>query len=703
MALINCTECGNPVSTKAKACPKCGAPPEQTALVRCAECGNPLSTKAEACPKCGAPPEESATQAAPVVPNPPAPRAKPQLPPLVWEPGNKAQFERWQRFQLDDAKILGCLLKQQAFASLKFPEFWSALPDDNTADPEAGRVAFARQFIASDLSQLSLDFQPTSFEAAFETFAAAVRETVERIGRQVPAVAPLLRGMQFGPDQRTRFCEELASISRREFGNAVSQLGGPQARLRAGRHLLDQGNSTDLASAARSVGAGVAAVAMPWVGVPMLIANIFQEKSREKQTEQQLAELDSAFDTGAHWANEAKDGCLRALDAIEASVCVRYRQFAEILFRSFVESGVGPAVNWGQMCQLHIAQSADAFRVLLEAQPQLRDGLVSLPLDAEILALVPEEPERRDVLSRRPNGDREAYCLHCREFYARTGSMGNDPTNCPRCDRNFHVNATEKRYRVCPTCFDDAYSDLSSECARCKGPLSALWGTLTTTRYENGQVKAEGLVRDGKMEGLWTEWHENGQKAEEGAYKDGKAEGPVTAWHKNGQKAGEGAAKDGELEGLYVTWYENGQKESETTFIGGKPNGIMSVWHENGTKKGEIFLKDGIRAGRAVLWYANGQKRAEATFKDDERDGLLLQWYENGQKKSEVNYRDGRQHGLAIGWHQNGTKSSEVVWANDSQQGFIAEWDESGHKRPDRDRSGIPLAAKPDEDPFLDD
>ena len=54
--LIDCDECGNKVSDRAKACPQCGAPvtppPKQ---IDCEECGGKVGVVAKTCPQCGAP------------------------------------------------------------------------------------------------------------------------------------------------------------------------------------------------------------------------------------------------------------------------------------------------------------------------------------------------------------------------------------------------------------------------------------------------------------------------------------------------------------------------------------------------------------------------------------------------------------------------------------------------------------------------
>ena len=53
--------------------------------------------------------------------------------------------------------------------------------------------------------------------------------------------------------------------------------------------------------------------------------------------------------------------------------------------------------------------------------------------------------------------------------------------------------------------------------------------------YDNGQLKALNLFKDGKLNGLTTKWYENGQKMVEENYKDGKQDGLLSYWGENGR------------------------------------------------------------------------------------------------------------------------------------------------------------------------
>ena len=69
---------------------------------------------------------------------------------------------------------------------------------------------------------------------------------------------------------------------------------------------------------------------------------------------------------------------------------------------------------------------------------------------------------------------------------------------------------------------------------------------VAVRKYKDGQKWFEDTYKDGKKDGLLTEWYENGQKRFEFNHKDGKMHGLVTWWHENGQKKYEATWKDGE-------------------------------------------------------------------------------------------------------------------------------------------------------------
>ncbi len=91
-------------------------------------------------------------------------------------------------------------------------------------------------------------------------------------------------------------------------------------------------------------------------------------------------------------------------------------------------------------------------------------------------------------------------------------------------------------------------------------------------KYENGQNKSKGKIKDGKKNDIWTEWYENGQIQHEGDYIDGKKDAKWTWWDENGQINTERIYKEGKEigeGGSIITRYLNGQIKSEKNYIDG--------------------------------------------------------------------------------------------------------------------------------------
>ena len=95
-----------------------------------------------------------------------------------------------------------------------------------------------------------------------------------------------------------------------------------------------------------------------------------------------------------------------------------------------------------------------------------------------------------------------------------------------------------------------------------EGSLESEQGVLHAMRHESGQKMAEGFLKNGERDGLWTAWDPNGQKVVEGTYKYGKLDGLKTSWRENGQKMAEETYKDGEV--VSAKYWNSKGEEVET-------------------------------------------------------------------------------------------------------------------------------------------
>ena len=131
-----------------------------------------------------------------------------------------------------------------------------------------------------------------------------------------------------------------------------------------------------------------------------------------------------------------------------------------------------------------------------------------------------------------------------------------------------------------------------------------------------------------------------------------------------GQKLRETNWKEGKQDGIATEWHENGQKRIERTYKDGKPNGLLTAWHENGQKQAEGNLKEGEPVGIVTEWYSTGQKKREGNYKDGKQHGLWTEWYSTGQKE-EGNYKDGKRDGLWIIYNEDGTEKQRGTFKDD--------------------------------------
>ena len=99
-----------------------------------------------------------------------------------------------------------------------------------------------------------------------------------------------------------------------------------------------------------------------------------------------------------------------------------------------------------------------------------------------------------------------------------------------------------------------------------------------------------GKMKNGKKDGLWTEWYPNKRKLEE-TYKHGMLDGFVSLFYNTGQREWRHTYNNGQFDGLWTYWYEDGHKMKEGSFECGDSVGIWIWWDENGHVKKEKKYK----------------------------------------------------------------------------------------------------------------
>lgn len=73
--------------------------------------------------------------------------------------------------------------------------------------------------------------------------------------------------------------------------------------------------------------------------------------------------------------------------------------------------------------------------------------------------------------------------------------------------------------------------------------------------YDSGQVKMEGGMKNGKMEGKWVAYFPDGRMQSIGTFENGERTGAASAWQENGNLYYEGFYKKGSVSGHWK-WYD---------------------------------------------------------------------------------------------------------------------------------------------------
>ena len=84
--------------------------------------------------------------------------------------------------------------------------------------------------------------------------------------------------------------------------------------------------------------------------------------------------------------------------------------------------------------------------------------------------------------------------------------------------------------------------------------------------YENGKVRMEGTIKDGKRDGVWKVYFEEGTLWSEGTYTIGKRNGEAKNFFPNGKLRYEGFFTDGKKSGHWKFYDEAGKLLEEKDF-----------------------------------------------------------------------------------------------------------------------------------------
>lgn len=165
--------------------------------------------------------------------------------------------------------------------------------------------------------------------------------------------------------------------------------------------------------------------------------------------------------------------------------------------------------------------------------------------------------------------------------------------------------------------------------------------------YDNGNIKTEISLENGKLNGLCCGYYQNGQISWMRNYEKNKLSQFWKQWNENGKKTLE-IKVNNEYIKRATEFYPSGKKLLELTFNKIDLDKIF-IWNENGTENYSGFYKNGLLylngetksfTGDLVTYYENRQKHIKRTFKNGKKDGIFIEWDKNGLKIKEEIFQD---------------------------------------------------------------
>ena len=186
--------------------------------------------------------------------------------------------------------------------------------------------------------------------------------------------------------------------------------------------------------------------------------------------------------------------------------------------------------------------------------------------------------------------------------------------------------------------------------------------------YPNGQVASEGILRDGKPDGLWKTYYENGQL---------KSVGKRTEFL---------------LDSIWVFFKENGDTSLIVNYKNDLKNGPRFTYSETEVMM-EPFVND-IRLGEGRRYDRKGHLLQTVAFKNGLEEGISPVFDTTGLLREIVNYRkgfvmtrealnrydrEGKKHGYWKTFFEDWSLHTECYYKHGLRDGFYKEYDEKGN------------------------
>jgi antitoxin component YwqK of YwqJK toxin-antitoxin module len=129
------------------------------------------------------------------------------------------------------------------------------------------------------------------------------------------------------------------------------------------------------------------------------------------------------------------------------------------------------------------------------------------------------------------------------------------------------------------------------------------------------------------------------------------------------QKVEEGLYKENRKIGQWSEYFCNGNPKNKVTFANGRPDGYAILYFENGKVSEEGEWKNNRWVGNLTQYYENGQVQHDFKFNaNGKREGEQVYKYENGQTAVKGNFVNGKETGVIKEFHETGELKAEKTF-----------------------------------------
>lgn len=179
--------------------------------------------------------------------------------------------------------------------------------------------------------------------------------------------------------------------------------------------------------------------------------------------------------------------------------------------------------------------------------------------------------------------------------------------------------------------------------------------------FEDRTVKAQAYYEAG--DGLYKQFYPSGELRMEGMNKDGRSEGVWSYYYETEELEAKGAFKDGLRDSIWLYYHKNGQVSATGSYLKGKKNGKWTYYYENGQKSSEGILVEDQRDGQWNLYYESGEIKAKSAYSVG--DGIFTEYYPSGKQKAKGEILNGKRHGKWIYFNEDGELDGEADFDQD--------------------------------------